>query len=104
MNVFDKWTLKQILTLEEGCDILNELYGGAKKHFVFGSKVRIDKKFLDVYEKFKNGDDTNCVLKFSNIVTQKPFVSPILFPEENPTHTILTEEINLYVYEKNDLY
>jgi len=38
MNVFDKWKLKQILTLEEGCDILNELYGGAKKHFVLAQR------------------------------------------------------------------
>jgi len=100
MDAITKWRLNEKLTFDEGCKVLNELYGGARKHFVFGSKVRIDKKFLEVYENFNDGDDPACVLKFSNIVTQKPFVTPtIQHSEDQPTSIIPMEDITLYLYE-----
>jgi hypothetical protein len=99
MNALMKWQLNQALSREEAISIIEELYSGSSKEFVFNTDTKIDTVLYSIYESFPS-TQSDFVLRFSSVVCEIPFVSLNIFPDLNPHHTIRSDEHTIFIYEK----
>ena len=99
MDTIVKWQLKQKLSYNEMLEVLKELYGGAKKKFIFESNKEINQHLYQIYSDFVSADDSNVIINFSDNITKKPFISNKQNDEIKASHTIYYDNGEIYIYE-----
>jgi hypothetical protein len=98
MDSFEKWQFGKTLSINEAHIILKELFNGAKKHFNFDSKTKIDNNLYFIYENFEDTITSNFVVSFSTIKTPNTFISFNKFDDLKPNHKIILDCGELYIY------
>ena len=99
MDILTRWKLGEKLNEEEAITILNELFAGADKKFIFDSETKIDQRLYRIYENFEENKHGTWVLNFSTITTDRPFVSFEYYKSFKCIHEIKIDSEILFVYE-----
>lgn len=97
MNTFVKWKTGQILEPQDISIIIQELYNGAKKKLCYDANEIMDQTLARLYQAFKSDESTDCVLRFSSKVAEKPFISTGKY--DDVTYELPTSEFSIFVYE-----
>ena len=84
--------------MKESLIILNELFEGSNKKFIFNSSSPIDSSLYEIYNGFLENSSSIFFLSFSGEKTDLPFVSFNDFG--NHSLTIKMEDKTLFIYEK----
>ena len=99
MTALTKWKLKKTLNDKEAIEVLQELYGNAKKTLNFSSSTIIDPALWKLYNDFETSADSDLVVTFTSEICKKPYLSFSDLEGDSYSHKISAQNFTIYIYE-----